>query len=234
MRGLAGCTGCRGSLQHIGSRVWRDVASFPTPGAGVGGAYRSRPRRRDFSRRLEARVDFAAIHLARSRRDARRLADDARALLAQGGARVRRTPRRMDRRAAGATAQAGRVRAGRRDAFARRRSHDRPPSWRARRRMDRDGRARSLASASPASPPMFRAASPIFSNARRARISRPRSPATPSGWTSSRAASCCATRRADGARAHRPAGSISPGGSFWRRRSCSTISPRTRSRISCT
>ena len=48
------------------------------------------------------------------------------------------------------------------------------------------------------------------------------------------ASSACrsAISRAAGARARPPACCPIPGGSFWRRASCSTISPRTRSRIS--
>jgi hypothetical protein len=47
-------------------------------------------------------------------------------------------------------------------------------------------------------------------------------------WASPSSASACATSRAAGARAPTPAYCRSPGGSFSRRRSCSTTSPRTR------
>ena len=182
-----------------------------TPGAPVahievtnaGETYRVALKRVSTSRRFTLRVRAATRDVL--------LTMPARSSLAVG-ARVRRTPRRLDRRAAGAIAQAGRVRARRGDAIARRRSHDRPPSRRARRRLDRNRRARSLALRQRRSPAYSRAASPIFSSARRARTCKRRSRATPSGWPCRPSASCCATPRAAGARARRPAGSISPGG----------------------
>ena len=71
-----------------------------------------------------------------------------------------------------------------------------------------------------------------FLSVRRARTSRRRWRAIPGGSASRRAASPCATRRAAGAPARRPVGSISPGDWSSRRRKSSTISRRTKSRTS--
>ena len=53
---------------------------------------------------LKRVADVASLHAQGSNGDPRCVADDALALLAQGGARIRRTPRRMDRHAACAAA----------------------------------------------------------------------------------------------------------------------------------
>ena len=71
---------------------------------------------------------------------------------------------------------------------------------------------------------------PQARGATRSRCGEPR--ATPTSSASRSSASRCATSRAAGAPARPPACCRSPGGSFSRRRSCSTISPRTRSPIS--
>ena len=234
MRGAGRLHGLSGFASAHGLRVWRDVASFPTPGAGVGGAFRHRPRRRDLSCRAQARGLFASLHAQGSNGDPRCVADDSLALLAQGGARVCRTPRRMDRNETCAAAATHRLRAARRDAVARRRSSDRASAGRARRRVARGERTR-------AAHLRFRGAAACGAPHRRFPQAR--------GAQGSRSRRCpplqTARRQAapDRAARHRePLGLVlvdrrtqfflAP--RFSPRRSCSTISPRTRWRISCT
>ena len=126
--------------------------------------------------------------------------------------------------------EAAPFRARGRGAAARRAASHRASPRRARHGVDRDrcdgpaaalrrGRGRRTSTA----------ASATSSSARRSAISRPRAGATRPSSAFRSSASACATSRAAGARARTPAYCRSRGASFWRRPTCSTISPRTRS-----
>ena len=174
----------------------------------------------------------APLHPAHRCRLARGRAHHAAARQREGSERVRAEARRLDRGAAQAAAGGGAVCARHRGAAARRGPSHRASPRRARHGVDRDRRARQPAALRRRRGAARRPPHRRLPQARgAARRSRPRAAVTPRSSASRSSASRCATSRAAGARARIPACCRSPGGSSWRRPTCSTISPRTRSRI---
>ena len=98
---------------------------------------RSRLRPIDLSRAPASTSAGAPLHVAHPGGDARGRADDAAARQREGGARVRREARRLDRGAARAPAEGGAVRARHRGAAARPRASHRPPARAARHGVER-------------------------------------------------------------------------------------------------
>ena len=188
----------------------------------------------DLPRASAAAPAGAALHAAHPVGDARSHPDHSAARHAQGSARVRAEARRLDRGAARAAA-AKRRRSphgvvvplrGVPHRIAHRRGS-------ARHGVDRDGRDRRAsalrrrrrAACRPAHRRLPAPRSQARSGSRQPPLrARPRR--SPSG------ASPCATSRAAGAPVRPPACCRFPGGSFWRRATCSIISPRTKWRIS--
>ena len=211
MRGLAGCTGCRGSLQHMGCGFGGMLRLFQRQApelaahfdiAHDGEIYRVALKRVATSRRFTLRVRTATRDVlltmpARSSlKSAREFAERHAAWI---GARLARLPQPVAF-APGAVTPLRGV-----DHRIVHRPGERGVVW-------TETGARGPIICVAGERPHLRAASPISSSAKRARISRRRSRAIPSGSASRRAASRCATPRAAGARARRPAGSIFPGG----------------------